>query len=399
MTDCNQNKIQFQGLDQRNIEAAFNGGHITSDAGALLLREADKNINLLSRFSECFEDHRNQDLIEHDLLSLVSQRTYGLCLGYEDLNDHDDLRKDLLLSTLVEKDDIEGKERKRKQDQGSPLAGKSTLNRLELTPAAKEGINRYHKVLYHPEYIDRLLVDIFLESYRTPPKDIILDLDTTDDSIHGEQEGRFYHGYYGNYCYLPLYIFCGEHLLLSRLQTSNIDGAVHSVCELKPIVEQIRKHWPEIKIILRGDSGFCRDELMSWCEKNNIDFIFGLSKNKRLLRRIGKKLHKSRRRYYSNGKASRRYHDFRYRTKKSWTRSRRVIGKAEYLSKGANPRFIVTSLNRQEIGAKSLYEQTYCARGDMENRIKEQQMGLFADRTSTEKMRSNQLRLYFSSIA
>lgn len=398
MTDCKFSSIRFQEHNGREVVGEFNGGDITSDAGGLLLRQTDKKIGLLGRFAQCFSDLRDSDLIEHSVVDLVSQRIYGLCLGYEDLNDHDDVRRDRLMALLVGKADLEGRDRRRADDRGIALAGKSTLNRLELIPGLGEG-HRYHRIRYDPAGVDRLMVEVFLESWATPPKRLVLDLDTTDDILHGNQEGRFFHGYYGNYCYTPLYVFCGEHLLLSRLQSANVDGAVHAVVEISRIVEQIRKRWPAVAIVLRGDSGFCRDGLMSWCEDHDVGYVFGLAKNERLLQKVKKKRHKSLRRYHGSHRDTRRFADFRYRTRESWSRGRRVVCKAEHLEKGANPRFVVTSLSKSDFNSRELYEDFYCARGDMENRIKEQQMDMFADRTSTAWMRSNQLRLYFSGIA
>lgn len=398
MAESKQTVLQFQAHNGRQVVADFDGGDITSDAGVLLLKQTDERIGLLRRFAACFVDKRDPDLIEHGVLELISQRVYGLCLGYEDLNDHDDVRRDRLLALAVGKADIMGADRRRARDKGIALAGKSTLNRLEQVPFLGE-MNRYHKIGYAAGLVDNLMTGIFLESFKKAPEQIVLDLDTTDALLHGNQEGRFFHGYYGNYCYTPLYVFCGEHLLLSRLQSANVDGAVHAVVEISHIVGRIREKWPDVRITLRGDSGFCREELMSWCEGNNIGYVFGLAQNGRLLAKIRKKMLKSLRRYYGTGKANRRFADFRYRTRKTWGRRRRVVGKAEYLAKGANPRFVVTNLSKQDYNSRELYEDLYCARGDMENRIKEQQMDLFADRVSTETMRSNQLRLYFSGIA
>jgi hypothetical protein len=398
MTECNFSKLKFQAHNKREVVADFDGGDITSDAGVLLLKQTDQKISLLQRFANCFVDARDARFIEHSILDLASQRVYGLCLGYEDVNDHDDIRRDRLLTLVVGKNDVEGKHRRRESDKGIALAGKSTLNRLEQVPFVGE-MNRYHKIGYSAEKVDRLMTDIFLESFKKAPKRIFLDLDTTDAILHGEQEGRFFHGYYDNYCYTPLYIFCGEHLLLSRLQSANVDAAAHAVVEIKRIVAQIRETWSEVEIVLRGDSGFCRDELMSFCEENNICYVFGLAQNARLLTRMAKKMKKSRRRYFGNRKSTRRYADFNYRTQKSWSKSRRVVGKAEYLDKGANPRFIVTNLDKDIFKTQMIYEEIYCARGDMENRIKEQQMDLYADRVSNMQMKSNQLRLYFSGIA
>ncbi len=323
----------------------------------------------------------------------------GIALGYEDLNDHDQLRSDPLLALMVDKADPQGLDRARSRDQGKALAGKSTLNRLELTPWNADQASRYKKIVAKPGAIDELLVELFLDAYEAAPKRIWLDLDATDDPLYGQQEGRFFHGYYGHYCYLPLYIFCGEDLLCARLRESNIDGCEGAVEELERIVSQIRQRWGEVEIVVRGDSGFCREELMSWCEANGVKYVLGLAKNARLERAIAQAMEQAKGEYFHSGEAARVYEEFEYKTRESWSRERRVVGKAEYLAKGANPRFVVTSLSEQEAGAKVLYEQLYCARGDMENRIKEQQLALFADRTSTATLRANQIRLYFSSFA
>jgi len=287
----------------------------------------------------------------------------------------------------------------REQDRGHPLAGSSTLNRLELSTPETAPDDRYKKIAADPDALDRLLVDVFLESHQKPPREIWLDLDATDDPLHGHQEGRFFHGYYRCYCYLPLYIFCGEHLLCARLRPSNQDAAAGSVDELERIVTQIRQRWPKTRIVIRGDAGFCREAIMAWCEANDVRYVLGLARNKRLQRALGKEMEEARAAHERTGKPARRFRDFRYKTRKSWSRERRVVGKAEYLPNKANPRFVVTNLTARDANAKRLYERLYCARGDMENRIKEQQLGLFADRTSTATMRANQLRLYFSSFA
>jgi hypothetical protein len=398
-THCIPQQLTFQGFGTRRVEAAFDGGEITSDAGGLLLREVAHGTRLLERFSACFVDHRDPTLIEHTVLELVSQRTYAIALGYEDVNDHDELRRDRLLAVLVGKTDPTGLQRRRERDRGKPLAGKSTMNRLELATPEDASSHRYHKITYKTDAIDSLFVEMFLDAYPEPPEEIVLDLDATDDPLHGGQEGRFFHGYYGCYCYLPLYIFCGEHLLLARLRPSGIDAYQGSVEELQRIVAQIRRRWPNVRIIARGDSGFARDPLMSWCESAVVDYVFGYQKSSRLVARIARQLERSRRRYQQTGRASRRFRDFKFRTRKSWSRSRRVVAKAEHLPGRANPRFVVTSLSRAEYGARAIYEDLYCARGDMENRIKEQQLGLFADRTSSSTFKANQLRLLFSSVA
>lgn len=402
-TQCNANQLTIKGLfnlGRRKVVVDDSAGQVTSDAGGLLLREVAHGSGLLRRFADCFEDHRRQDWIEHSVLELVAQRVYGICLGYEDLDDHDRLRSDPLLAALVGKTDPEGKNRRRKVDRGKALAGKSTLNRVELTPKDANCAHRYKKVVYDEDKLKAAFVDAFIDAQKSPPKErLILDIDPTDDRIHGHQEGRFFHGYYGCHCYLPLYIFCGDDLLWSELRTSDGDATKGTLPAVKFIVERLRQKWPEVSILLRADSDFSRDELMNWCEENNVDFVFGLSRNARLQRKIHKTLKRARRCYVKTHKAARRYRSFRYRTLKSWSRSRRVVGKAEYLKKGANPRFVVTSLAEKDFDPQTVYENIYCARGDMENRIKEQQLGLFADRTSSHTIRANQLRLWFSSMA
>ena len=387
-TECNQFVFGFHPLKQRDIRAQFDGGAITTEGGGLLLREVEKRIGIVRQFAACFRDYRKPDLIEHTVEELVAQRVYGLALGYEDLNDHEELRKDPLLAVLVEKSD----------PQEEVLAGKSTLNRLELTPEKADAKARYKKIVADHAAVDRLFVDIFLAAHPQVPRQIILDLDATDDPLHGNQEGRFFHGYYGHYCYLPLYIFCGEFLLAARLRSSNIDASAGSVEELQRIVKQIREVWPQVRMVVRGDSGFCREELMAWCEAAGVDYLLGLAKNERLKAQIKTELQQAKQQYQETGHAARIFKEFSYQTRKSWSQQRRVVAKAEHLEKGENPRFVVTSLRAEEWPASRLYEELYCARGDMENRIKEQLM-LFADRTSTAYLRSNQLRLYFSSVA
>ena len=398
-TQCNPDQLKFHALGRRSVIGRFDGGRITSDGGGLLLREVDARLGLMERLSACFDDHRNADLIEHPVRSLLAQRIYGLALGYEDLNDHDVLRADSLLALLVGKKDLSGQQRLRDRDKGNPLAGSSTLNRLELSEPGQAAGSRYKRIGADPRAMDRLLVDLFMESHEKAPREIWLDLDATDDPLHGHQEGRFFHGYYKCYCYLPLYIFCGEQLLCARLRPSNRDASAGSVRELRRIVAQIRRRWPRVRIIIRGDSGFCRESIMRWCESHRVGYVLGLARNSRLVRAIGGELREARQAYRLSGKPARRFRDFHYRTRKSWSRSRRVVGKAEHLAKGSNPRFVVTNLPPHRAGAKRLYEKLYCVRGDMENRIKEQQLDLFADRTSTATLRANQLRLYFASFA
>jgi hypothetical protein len=398
-THCNQQTFLFQGQSKRNLVAHFNGGNICSDAGGLLLQQTERLTGIIRRFAGCFTDHRDADLIEHTVEELVAQRVYALALGYEDLNDHDELRNDPLLAALVGKDDPTGSNRLRNRDKDKALAGKSTLNRLELTPVRANNKSRYKKITVSRHAVDAFLIEVFLESYSRPLSEIVLDLDATDDPLHGHQAGRFFHGYYNNYCYLPLYIFCGEHLLCARLRPSNIDASAGSVKELDRIVSQIRRRWPDVRIVIRGDSGFCREHIMSWCEHNDVDYVLGLAKNQRLKGETAAQMQQARAIYEQSHQAARVFKDFEYQTLESWSRSRRVVGKAEYLQKGENPRFVVTSLSADKVDCRTLYEQTYCARGNMENRIKEQQLWLFADRTSCATMRANQLRLWFSSVA
>lgn len=398
-TQCSAEQLEFHGLERRTVVAQFNGGKISSDSGGLLLREVEQRSHILKRLADCFCDHRDPEQIEHSLESLIKQRVMGLALGYEDLNDHDTLRHDPLLALLSGKQDVSGKTRKREQDKGCALAGKSTLNRLELTPLDANAASRYKKIVADSHAMDALFVDLFLEAYDCPPEEIIVDVDATDDALHGNQEGRFFHGYYRNYCYLPLYIFCGEHLLCARLRTADQDGAAGTVDELARIIERLRLSWPKTRIIVRGDSGFCRDDLMNWCEAHGVDYVLGLAKNSRLKTIIAEEMAEAKSQYEATEQAARVFKDFRYRTRSSWSCERRVVGKAEHLAKGENPRFVVTTLNTEEWDARALYEDMYCGRGDMENRIKEQQLALFADRTSTHEIRSNQLRLYFSSFA
>ena len=399
MTQCTPNLFGFQDLGSREVVAAFDGGRVTSDAGGLLLREVEAKFLFVERFAACFTDHRDPDLIEHPLADLLKQRIFGLCLGYEDLIDHDQLRHDPLFAVLVGKSDPLGDERKYPSDCGKALAGKSTLNRLELTAVGADAGSRYKKIVAHMGRIESYLIDTFIHHHTTPPERIVLDLDATDDPLHGDQLGGFFHGYYGHYCYLPLYIFCGDHPLCARLRPSDIDACAGALKQVQQIVARVRQQWPTVKVLLRADSGFCREHLMRWCEANGVNYLFGLPQNKRLMRILGGELHEAKCEHERTGKPARVFKDFLYCTRTSWSRSRRVVGKAEHLRKGANPRFVVTDLSPEEYAAAPLYEQEYCGRGDMENRIKEQQLCLFADRTSCATMRANQLRLYLSTVA
>jgi hypothetical protein len=389
-TQCISEQFEFEGFRGQRVVATFEGGAITSDAGALLLREADRAIGLIDRVAACFDDRRQPDAVVHAVRTLVGQRIVGIACGYEDVNDHDQLRFDPVLSLF-------SGALKAKRKTCTALAGKSTVNRLEHAPGGGE--DRYHKISHDAQALENVFVEVFLEAHAKAPKEIVLDLDATDDPLHGHQEGRFFHGYYNCYCYLPLYVFCGPHLLAAKLRRANIDGAAGAVQEMARIIGRIRARWPRTKIILRADSGFARDELMVWCESNHVDYLLGLARNARLLEQLTIDLTWAAAEHERTGKPARRFNDFQYRTRNSWSRRRRVIGKAEHLAKGANPRFVVTSLKRKEIDARTLYERVYCARGEMENRIKECQLDLWADRTSAATMKANQLRRWFSSFA
>jgi Transposase DDE domain group 1 len=394
-TECSPDLFGFAPVEGRAVVAAFDGGTMTSDAGALLLGSTDRAIGLLDRLAGCFRDDRDGALIEHSVRTLVSQRVIGIALGYEDLVDHDELRHDPVLAVLA------GKLAAKRRD-CAPLAGKSTLNRLELS---RPEPTRYHKISVDGTAVEALFVDVFLEAHGQAPGQIVLDLDATDDPLHGQQEGRFFHGYYDCYCYLPLYVFCGDHLLAAKLRRADIDASAGSVEEIARIVAQIRRRWPKVRILLRADSGFAREALMAWCEKNKVDFLFGLARNARLVAAIATELAEAAEESRRTKAPARRFKDLAWSTRDSWSRERRVVAKAEWLPGAepatgeANPRFIVTSLGRDEHAARPLYETVYCARGDMENRIKECQLDLYADRTSAATMRANQLRLWFASMA
>jgi hypothetical protein len=379
----------FTPVEGRRVEAAFDGGAMTSEAGAMLLGATDRQIGLVDRFASCFTDYRAPELIEHTVTSLIRQRVFGIALGYEDLIDHDQLRHDPVLAVLG------GKLEARRAD-CAPLAGKSTLNRMELS---RPEPTRYHKISYDGAAIEALFVDLFLDAHAAPPAQVILDLDATDDPLHGHQEERFFHGYYDTYCYLPLYVFCGRHLLVAKLRPANIDASAGSVDEMARLVARIRQRWPRVRILLRADSGFAREALMAWCENNGVNFLFGLAKNPRLNGEIEAELAAAQVQSQRTGQPARRFKDFIWQTRKSWSRARRVVAKAEWTGGEANPRFVVTSLTREEHETRHLYETLYCARGEMENRIKECQLDLYADRTSAHTMRANQLRLWFASMA
>ncbi len=398
-TQCKTSQLEFQGVGRRQVVASFDGGRLSSDGGLLLLREVARHTGLLERFGRCFRDYRDPGLIEHQVEELVAQRVLALAQGYEDLNDHDALRDDALLALAVGKGDLTGAQRRRVRDRGHALAGKSTLNRLERTAAQLESGERYKKIVYDAGAIEALFTDDFIRAHPHAPEELILDLDATDDPLHGQQEGRFFHGYYGCYCYLPLYIFCGDFLLCAKLRKSDRDGAAGALEEVARIVGQLRTAWPKVRITVRADSGFAREELMQWCEAHQVDFIFGLARNSRLVAELSAELAAAEAQSRVEGKPVRIFKDFIYQTRQSWSCARRVVGKAEYLTDKANPRFVVTSYPAARMAAAPLYEQLYCARGDMENRIKEQQLGLFADRTSSATMRANQLRLWLAALA
>src|SRR6266852_3384495 len=388
-TECNAELFEFAPVKGRAVVAGFDGGAITSDAGALLLGATDRVIGLVGRFADCFIDRRRPELVEHLVPTLVGQRVFGIALGYEDINDHDELRHDPVMAVLA------GKLAAGRPD-CAPVAGKSTLNRLELS---RETATRYHKIAHDPTAIEGLFVTLFLEANKTPPDEIILDIDATDEPLHGHQEGRFFHGYYDCYCYLPLYVFCGRELLVAKLRPASMDAAAGAVEEVARLVAHIRRRWPQVRILVRADSGFARDELMAWCEANGVDYLLGLAKNDRLVAEIASELARAEVKSRRTGKPARYFKEFKWTTRRSWSRERRIVAKAEFTSGEANPRFVVTSLKRAECKPKYLYEKLYCARGEMENRIKECQLDLYADRTSTATLRANQLRLWFASMA
>ena len=386
-TQCNTKPLEFEPHGRRRVVADFDGGPITSDAGLLLLRRVDRHLSVSDQMADCFTDHRDPKRTQYSLRTLIAQRILGIAQGYEDLNDHDQLRHDPLMALVSEKG----------RKDSTSLAGKSTLNPLEHAPT--QGPSRYHKIDHDPEALQALLVELFTQAHPQPPDEITLDLDATDDPLHGEQEDRFFHGYYRGYCYLPLYIFSDRHLLSALLRPANINASAGALEQIQRIVPRLRAAWPRVKILLRADSGFAREELMAWCEQNQVDYLFGLARNRRLQDAIAPELAQAQTLSDQLQQPARIFTDLSYRTLKSWSRQRRVVAKAEVLPRGPNPRFVVTSLSAQTHPAQPLYEQVYCARGEMENRIKEQQLDLFADRTSTHTFRANQLRLLMTSFA
>ena len=370
MTNCIQERLPFPRCKGRQVQASFSGGDITSNGGVLLLRQADRALGLTEQVAKALIDPRRLASCRHDALAIVRQRVYSLALGYEDLNDHDQLRRDLALQTAVEKDRV--------------LASASTLCRFEKR-AGREQAVRMHEVL----------VEQFIASYPRPPRRLILDFDATDDRVHGQQERRFYHGYYDAYCFLPLYVFCGDRLLVSYLRPSKIDGAKHSWAILALLVKRLRRAWPKVKIVFRGDSGFCRWRMLRWCERHGVNYIVGIARNKRL-NVLSKPLrNQAHDEFEQSGDKQRLFDEFFYAAG-TWEKQRRVIVKAEHTARGSNPRYIVTNLAGSP---QHLYDAVYCARGDMENRIKEQQLHLFADRTSCHQWWPNQYRVLLSALA
>ncbi|MBI3875368.1 MAG: IS1380 family transposase [Verrucomicrobia bacterium] len=378
----------FPGVAGRDAVVRFDAGDVTSNGGVLMLERADRRVGLMSRFAACFRDHRDPERIEHTARQLVAQRVFGLCLGYEDVVDHDALGKDPLLAAACGK---------REGD----LAGHATLSRLEMTKPGAGAATRYEKIEMVQERVDDLLADVFMEAKDgADPGLIVLDVDNSDVPLHGAQEGRFFHGYYGSYCYLPLYVFAGDHLLLARLQTADGDPARHVVDELRKIVSRLKRKWPRAKILVRGDSGFCREELMAWCEAAGHFYVLGTARNERLEEKIADALEEAKSLFAKSGRAERVFRDFDWTTVKSWSKERRVVAKAEHLVGGkSNPRFVVTNLPRRSWAAKRLYEELYCARGEAENRIKEQQLGLFGTRLSTPTLQGNAVRMAMSAMA
>ena len=418
-TDCIPEQFQFKRVKSRQVIVNFKGGTVTSDAGLTLIADLDQKLEITSRLAGCFQDYRQPNRVEHSLSTLVAQRVYGLVQGYEDLNDHEQLRHDPMFALAVGKILGEG-------TRPVVLAGKSTLNRLEYCPETESNRveSRYHRIGHDTAGIEKLFVQWFLESYSKAPRTIVLDLDVTDDQVHGEQEGAFFNSYYDGVCYAPLYIFCGKHLLVAKLRPSNVDPADGALEELKRVISLIRSHWPDVRILVRGDSAYAREEIMAWCESQvGVDYVFGLSKNSRLMTMTRETQRQARASYEHTLQTVESfletlfhpeeelkevenlvlpcvlYRSLNYQTEKSWSRFRRVVSKVEYSSTGVKVRFVVTSIPAEKVPPGKLYTQKYCPRREMENRFKEQQLELFSDRTSTHTFEGNQLRLWFSSVA
>lgn len=399
-TDCTPPTLEFQPLKRRSVTAAFDAGRVSTDGGALLLGELERRIGLVDRLAGCFVDHRRADLIEHTVDELLRQRIIAICLGYEDLNEHDTLRGDALLATALGRPDPTGAHRRREQDRGHALAGKSTLNRLELTPKDASSASRYKKVVANEDAMERFFVEEFVDANRGDKLErIVLDIDPSDIELHGNQEGKFFHGYYGHYCYLPLYIYCGEALLMARLRRADIDGSAGTVEALQWLVPQLREQWPDAEIAVRADSGFAREAIFAWCEAHDVEYVIGLARNARLVREIEAELGSVRVQQAGTGKPARMFRDLTYRTQSTWSRERRVVAKAERIAGKDNPRFVATSYDAERYAAKELYEQEYCARGEMENRLKETQLDLFGARASCGTMHANQLRIWLAGVA
>jgi hypothetical protein len=419
-TDRIAKQFRFEQPKSPPVVVNFQGGQVTSDAGLSLIAEIDRKLQITSQFAQCFQDYRQPNRIAHSIESLIKQRIYGLVMGYEDLNDHEELRHDPMFALALGK-------RIGVEDEPAILAGKSTLNRLEHCPEDVEqgADSRYHKIGHSSEEIESLFVNIFLKSYSKEPRQIILDLDVTDDLVHGNQEQVFFNTYYGGYCYAPLYIFCGKHLLAAKLRPSNIDPAAEALSELQRVIKQIRQQWKNVEILVRGDSAYSRDDIMTWCElQTGVDYVFGLAQNSRLIQMTTTTQNQAQLEFEQKFSTvvsfletvvkpdeqlsklacdliynSIWYKSLDYQTRESWSRSRRVVCKVEYGTKGTNIRFIVTSLTTNKVPPGQLYRQKYCQRGEVENRFKEQQLELFSDRTSTHTFAGNQLRLWFSSLA
>ena len=398
-TECNADRIRFKELSGRQVLAKFDGGAITSDAGVLLLRALEERFGVIETFAECFIDHRDPAQVEHSVEELLRQRIFGLVLGYEDLNDHDALRRDFALAAACGKEEPDGSGRRQESDQGEPLANAATLNRLEQGVVQAAPDERYHKIECDLQKLRWKLVDLWISLRDQPPESVIIDLDATDVPLHGDQEQKFYHGYYGHYCYLPLYVFAGSWLVGSLLRFSGQDASADCLDTLELLVDTIEDRWPECDVMIRADSGFARNRIMTWCEARDIDYVLGLAQNERLRDRIDDPMAQAAEKYAETDEPVRMYREFRYETQDSWSKKRRTIAKVEYLHGEPNPRFVVTSLSSDEAGPKTVYEDLYCQRGEVENRIKECQLGLFADRTSSTSMDVNQLRVYLASAA